>query len=140
MVLWSICAPLLGPGIASKLGLRYTNRIPRTEEFPTLADWIKPTADIPEALLLSKDHFLGRIESSPQEANLRLITLANERTGPDQPFGATIFDIDRITTEQFEPTDAAISEKLEFIHDDIWNTFSSAATDTLKTFLSRNNG
>jgi uncharacterized protein (TIGR04255 family) len=137
MGLWSRCAPLLAPGIVSKLGLRYTNQIPRTEEFPRLSDWIRPTADIPEALLLSKDHFLGRIESSPQEANLRLLTLANARTGPELPFGAIIFDIDRVTTEQFEPSDEVISEKLEFIHEDIWNTFDSATTDTLKAFLSR---
>jgi len=102
-----------------------------------VADWIKPSADIPEALLLSKDHFLGRIESSPSEANLRLVTVAGENVGPEQPYGVIVFDIDRITTEQFDPSDSQISEKLEVVHEDIWNAFDSASTDTLKAFLLR---
>jgi uncharacterized protein (TIGR04255 family) len=137
MALWSSCVPHLSPGIVTKLGLRYINRIPQSEDFPRLADWIRPTDDIPKSLLASRDHFLGRIESSPQEANLRLVTLVRETATPDRPFGSVIFDIDRIATEQFEPTDDAISEKLEFVHEDIWRAFDSATTDTLKALLSR---
>ncbi|MET4328335.1 uncharacterized protein (TIGR04255 family) [Bradyrhizobium sp. i1.15.2] len=135
MSLWASCAPHLQPGIISKLGLRYTNRIPRSEEFPDVKDWIKATADIPQALLLSKDHFLGRIESSPLEANLRLVTLGLEPESPDLPYGSILFDIDRLTIEQFEPSNDAISEKLEFVHEDIWTAFDSASTDTLKSHL-----
>ena len=135
MDLWSISGPALDPGTIAKIGLRYINRIAKRPDRPHLSDWLRPTHDLPEALFSSKEHFLGRIEASPASSHLRLITLANEPATPERPDGGIIFDIDRITTEQFAADPATISEKLEILHEDIWATFSAAHTATLKQHL-----
>ena len=137
--LWEKSAAVLRPGPVVKVGLRYINKIPKSEDHPHAVEWLRVTPDIPEALLTSKEHFLGRIESSPAPAHLRLVTVLNALPTPDSPAGAIVFDIDRLSTEQFEVSTPAISEKLEALHDDVWNAFSAASTDLLKTHLSGKN-
>ena len=124
------------PDNIARIGVRYINRIIKTHAYPALDNWLQATSDLPLALIQSKDHFLARIESSPASSHLKLITLANETPGPDWPNGAIIMDIDRICNELFEADDVEpISRKLEELHDDVWVTFSAAATDTLKQHL-----
>jgi uncharacterized protein (TIGR04255 family) len=134
--LWEKSSPLLNPGPIVKVGLRYVNRIAKTEEHSSPGDWLRVTPDVPEALLTSKEHFLGRIESSPAPAHLRLVTIANAVAVPELPAGAIVLDVDRITTEQFDVSTAEILEKLEVLHEDVWNAFSGAASDILKARLS----
>ena len=137
--LWEQSSAVIRPGPVVKVGLRYVNKIPKSEDHPSVGDWLQVTADVPEALLTSKDHFLGRIESSPAPAHLRLVTIANGIPTPDSPAGSIVFDIDRLSTEQFEVSTAAISEKLETLHEDAWNAFNSAATELLKAHLAGKN-
>ena len=135
--LWKRCAPEVKPSSIVKVGLRYVNRIAKTEAQLSLSDWLQPTADLPETLIASKEHFMGRIESSPQPSHLRLITVAAEPPGPDWPHGTIIVDIDRISAEQFEPDTSKIVENLDFLHEDVWRSFSSAATTALKDRMSK---
>lgn len=133
--LWHAVAGHMEPNGVVKVGVRYINRIVKTRGHANLSDWLKSTDDIPLALIQSKDHFLGRIESSSSASHLRLITLAGEPPGPDWPAGSIIMDIDRISTEQFDADSKIISQKLEDLHEDVWAAFSAAATDTLKQHL-----
>jgi uncharacterized protein (TIGR04255 family) len=98
--LWKISEPYLKPGSVVKVGLRYINRIRKTDKYQGVGDWLLATQDIPEALLRSKEHFLGRIESSPAHAHLRLVTIANEAPGPEMPAGAIIMDVDRLSASK----------------------------------------
>ncbi|MBP1297478.1 uncharacterized protein (TIGR04255 family) [Bradyrhizobium elkanii] len=134
--LWAKSSVLLAPTAIVKLGLRYINRIPKTGQHKALVDWLQTTPDVPGALLTSKEHFLGRVESSPAPSHLRLVTVANAVPTPDAPEGAIIFDIDRIATEQLPVSAAAISEKLDVLHEDIWNSFNTASSPLLKAYLS----
>jgi uncharacterized protein (TIGR04255 family) len=133
--LWEKCSTVIRPGPIVKIGLRYINRIPKSEDYPSAADWLQVTPDVPEALLMSKEHFLGRVESSPAPAHLRLVTILNATPTQDLPAGSIIFDIDRLSTEQFEVSTASIFEKLETLHEDVWNAFRAAATDHLRAYL-----
>jgi uncharacterized protein (TIGR04255 family) len=135
--LWNLCAPKVKPALVTKIGLRYINRIAKSETQLSVSDWLQPTADIPEALVASKEHFMGRIETSPQPSHLRLITVAAEQPGPDWPLGSIIMDIDRISADQFEPVTSEVVEKLDFLHEDVWKSFSSAATIALKDRMSK---
>ena len=137
--LWEISAPHLRPGSVVKVGLRYINRIPKTEDRQSVGDWLNATPDIPPALLRSKEHFLGRIESSPAHAHLRLVTIANEVPGPEMPAGAIIMDVDRLSTEQFDASTQTISEKLEILHEDVWASFHAATSDALREHLTGRN-
>jgi uncharacterized protein (TIGR04255 family) len=137
MGLWSSALPQVKPSTIVKVGLRYINRIARTKSHPNPGDWLQPTSDLPAALLTSKEHFMGRIESSPLPSHLRLVTLAAEAPGPDWPQGTIIMDIDRITTAPFEADGKKVLKTLEVLHDDIWTCFDSAGTKNLKSHLSR---
>jgi uncharacterized protein (TIGR04255 family) len=135
MELWSASGPHINAFTATKVGIRYINRIVKSETRPNLSDWLRPTTDLPEALIVSKEHFLGRIESSPAASHLRLVTLAAEPPGPEWPLGSIIFDIDRISTEQFAASNGAIREKLDVLHEDIWTSFNAATAPALKAYL-----
>jgi uncharacterized protein (TIGR04255 family) len=137
--LWEKSSATIRPGPVVKVGLRYVNRIPKSEDHPSVGDWLQVTPDVPEALLTSKEHFLGRVESSPAPAHLRLVTIANAIPTPECPDGAIVLDIDRVSTEQFEVSTPAISDKLATLHEDVWNAFNAAATDLLKAHLSGKN-
>jgi uncharacterized protein (TIGR04255 family) len=136
MALWSASITDTKPSTITKIGLRYVNRIIRSKKHPRPSDWLQPTADVPEALLSSKEHFLGRIESSPMASHLRLITLANQPPGPDWPQGSIVLDIDRLTTASFDAEEKKILRTLELLHEDIWTSFESAANKNLKNYLS----
>jgi uncharacterized protein (TIGR04255 family) len=136
LALWSASTATTKPITITKVGLRYVNRIIKSKKYRAPGDWLKPTADLPAALLASKEHFLARIESSPLPSHLRLLTLANEPPGPDWPLGAILWDLDRLSTGAFAAQDKQILKTLELLHEDVWKSFDSAATDNLKRFLS----
>lgn len=135
LTLWASSTALAKPFTVVKIGIRYINRIVKTEQNPALSDWLKSTADLPSSIISSKEHFLGRIESSPAPSHLRLITLAAEPPGLEWPLGSIIMDVDRISTEQFESSTATISEKLDILHEDVWQSFDSATAPALKAYL-----
>ncbi len=133
---WSAYAKVANPTAIVKIGLRYINRIVKSKEKASLSDWIKATPDLPSALIASRQHFLGRVESSPSQSHLKLLTLSSEPPGPDWPQGTIIMDIDRINMDPHGATEPKILENLELLHEDIWSSFDSAATETLKNYLS----
>lgn len=133
---WLAYTAVTKPTTIVKVGLRYINRIIKTKAHTSLSDWLKPTPDLPSALIGSRQHFLGRIESSPSQSHLRLITLSAEPPGPDWPQGAILMDIDRINLDPHGATKSKILENLELLHEDIWTSFDSAGTETLKKQLS----
>jgi uncharacterized protein (TIGR04255 family) len=134
---WETASTQAKPASIVKVGLRYINRMARTEAHPYLSDWLQPTSDLPESLIASKEHFMGRIESSPEPSHLRLVTIAAEAPGPDWPHGTIIMDVDRISVEGFEPDTPKVVEKLDFLHEDIWRSFSSATTSRLKEHMAK---
>jgi uncharacterized protein (TIGR04255 family) len=133
--LWSASSRHVQPSEVVKIGIRYINRVVKSEARPSLSDWFNPTPDLPAALIASKEHFLGRIESSPAPSHLRFVTLAAEPPGLEWPLGSIIMDIDRITTEQFVASTPAIVEKLDVLHEDVWTSFSAATSPALKAYL-----
>ena len=131
---WSKVESEVKPEKLIKIGLRYVNRVAKEPNHTHLRDWLQASADLPAALISSEDHFLARIEGSPSQGNLKLITLGNQDPGPTIEHGAIILDIDRICQEGEIPMNA-ISEKFEKLHDDIWSVFDSAKTPLLHARL-----
>jgi uncharacterized protein (TIGR04255 family) len=135
MELWTAALPHMSPSTIVKVGLRYINRIVKAKADQNLSFYFQPTQDLPASLIASKEHFLGRIESSPAPSHLRLVTLASEAKGPDWPHGSIIMDIDRITTKHFAADKSKILKQLEVLHEDVWTCFDSATTKNLKKHL-----
>jgi uncharacterized protein (TIGR04255 family) len=133
---WQKVVGVIGPEKLIKVGLRYVNRIAKESNHNHLRDWLQTSDELPASLIASEGHFFARIESSPSAGHLKLITVGNQDPGPDVPHGAIVLDIDRVCQDGDIPMEQ-ISAKLEQLHLDIWDAFSSAKTDLLHTRLKR---
>lgn len=128
---WMKVLPIIRPKEVTKVGLRYINRIVKDEKHPQLRDWLSPTDDLPATLIASRGHYLGRIESTTDDNNLKLITISSQEAGGDAPVGAIIFDIDRIRAGNVATDVNTASGILDSLHEDIWQVFWSARTQAL---------
>ena len=134
---WEKVRSVVKPKEVVRIGLRYINKIPRTEEHPHLRDWLKPTRHLPPAVIESADPFLARIEARPDAGHLMIVTLAAEKAAPPAPHSAIVFDIDRAALKSIAADNATIEGVLETLHDDAWDEFDTAMTAQLKAFLER---
>ena len=133
--LWTKVLPAVKPETVTKVGLRYINRIPKDEEHPHVGDWLSASAYIPPVLLASHRHFLLRLEASPGENELLLITVADQEAAADSAHGAIILDIDRIRSEPIAVEPKQVGDVLEKLHDEVWDVFWSSTTATLEAKL-----
>jgi uncharacterized protein (TIGR04255 family) len=138
LALWDTVRPAIQPDTVTKVGLRYTNLIAKDETHPYLSDWIGASDYIPMALTRSRQHFLARVETSPGDDDLLLLTLANQVPADTAPQGAIVFDIDRIRTSSVGTDSKEVGEILERLHDDVWEVFWSSRTPALEEKLRRN--
>lgn len=88
----------------------------------------------PPVLLKSRSHFLSRVEASPGDNDLLLITVADQRLA-DSPYGVIIFDIDRICSDPITVDRKAVGDLLEKLHGDVWDVFWGARTPALEQRL-----
>jgi uncharacterized protein (TIGR04255 family) len=135
--LWGKALPAIQPDTVSKIGLRYVNRIAKDETHSHIGDWLRESDYIPAALTGSRRHFLARIEASPGDDDLLLLTIADQPPAEMAPHGAIMFDIDRMRTESVGTGPNEVGEVLEFLHEDIWNVFWSSRTPALEEKLKR---
>jgi uncharacterized protein (TIGR04255 family) len=130
---WETVSPLVAASRITKIGLRYINRITKDERCPRLSDWLRATDDLPSRLVASQGHFFGRIESSPADSELKVITLAQQVADATAPHGAILFDLDRVSMTARGADE--IAQELESLHDDIWDVFWPARTAALESKL-----
>jgi len=133
--LWGKVIPAIQAEAVTKIGLRYTNRIAKDEAHPNLGDWLQKSDYLPAALTHSRGHFQARIETSPGEDDLLLLTVANQEPVETAAYGAIIFDVDRMCTRSVAPSE--VGEVLELLHEDVWNVFWSSRTPALEEKLKR---
>ena len=135
--LWEKVSPAIQPETVTKIGLRYVNRIAKDEAHPHLGDWLRASDYIPAALTRSRRHFLARVESSPGDNDLLLLTLAHQPSAETAPHGAIIFDIDRMRTTPVGIGPSEVGDVLELLHEDIWHVFWSSRAPALEEKLKR---
>jgi uncharacterized protein (TIGR04255 family) len=129
---WTKVLPAIKPESVTKIGLRYVNRIAKDAEHPYVGDWLQASDYIPKVLLESRRHFLSRVEASPGDNEVLLITVVNQEAA-DTPQGAIVFDIDRIHSEPVAGDQLA--DVLETLHDQIWDVFWTSRTPALEEKL-----
>jgi len=132
--LWARMLPAIKPETVTKIGLRYINRIAKDQRRSHLGDWLSASAYIPPVLLASHGHFLSRIEASPGDNDLLLITVADQELA-DPPQGAIIFDIDRIRSQAVDAEPKQVGDVLDNLHEEIWDVFWSSRTPALEEKL-----
>jgi uncharacterized protein (TIGR04255 family) len=118
----------------TRASLRYINVIPRTTEHALVADWLKPTETIPNALIRSQlDPFVLRIESWLDRNSLLIVTVGTAPTAGPVP--SILFDIQRTSTAPMAGTPDDLLRHVDSLHNDVWNQFSSVKTARLEAHL-----
>jgi uncharacterized protein (TIGR04255 family) len=132
--LWVRMLPVIKPDGVTKVGLRYINRIAKDEQHPHIRGWLSASAYIPPVLLASRRHFLSRVEASPSDNDLLLMTVADQEP-TDTPHGAIIFDIDRIYSDAIAVDQNVVGDLLERLHEEVWDVFWTSRTPALEQRL-----
>jgi len=130
--LWSAVSPILVPTAISRVGLRYINIIPHTKTHQKLADWIRPTKSIPEQLVLSIPTYEFVLKTTVTEEHRFNQTIKWLDPSNENPFGATLFDLDHIWEGS---STCDLGELLDSLHEEIWSNFDGACTPTLREYL-----
>jgi uncharacterized protein (TIGR04255 family) len=125
--LWAKLLPIVKPEGVTKIGLRYINRIAKDERHPHIGDWLRASDYLPAVLLASRRHLFARIEASPGEDDLLLMTVADQADVP--PHGAVILDIDHIRAKAVAVDADEIGRVLEDLHEEIWSVFWTSRTE-----------
>jgi uncharacterized protein (TIGR04255 family) len=133
--LWTKLLPAVRPDGVTKVGLRYINRIPKDVSHPYIGDWLRASDYIPRVLLSSRRHFLARIEASPSDDGLLLITVAEQAPADNAPHGAVVLDIDRMRAKSIASDPTEVGAVLEDLHEEIWDVFWSSRTSALEEKL-----
>ena len=134
---WSHATAVVNPVTVTRVGLRYINRIFKTNERQEPAEWLRANAFLPAAALTSCPGFSARTESAADGANRTIVTLRDERPGESSRYGAIILDIDRIIEESTPPDAETLGPRVDALHEDVWTLFDDATTDELETVLRR---
>jgi uncharacterized protein (TIGR04255 family) len=132
---WKKIMAILAPECIERIGLRYINKIPLTQDHPNISDWLKQSRYIPEAI---KDSMLGskyRFESRISENDIIIVIIVDQKdeTGANSLF----FDIDRGVTMKNLPDEATLRSEIKRLHDDVWEAFRDAKTPLYDTYLNR---
>lgn len=128
--LWPKLRDILKPQKIGRVGLRYINRIERSQEFPLLSDWLKPNDYLPKAVVASRSPY--NFNASVEDAEGRQL---NIRVGEPEPGGATIFDIDVVSKRSHSPETEELISTLNHLHDEEWSVFEGSITETFMRHL-----
>ena len=129
---WDAVSPHLEPVAIERIGLRYINRIPAPAS-SNIADWLKPSRFIPEALKISNPTVKYRFEYTPKSSDAVVINIIRESGGP---FGTDIyFDIDYGRNIGSNINSSELKKITDLLHTEIWEIFDSAKAPKLESFL-----
>lgn len=134
---WQQIRTILQPEIISRVGLRYINVMARETDQDRLHDWLVSTEYIPKGILDSEAGFLLRLQSHLDTKNTLIITIGDTIPNAESSYGTIIFDIDRIVEQAITLKQEILEKAIDILHNDIWNTFSTARGEKLDRFLRR---
>ena len=130
---WQNVMEVVQPVSVLQIGLRYINRIERSNPGESVGEWLQAIPNIPEAILGSHQGFLSQVVTAPLE-NIRISVVVTEFDATD-PMGPFIFDIDIATRKETSTDTISLLGEIDHLHDTIWDIFSSAKTEKLERLL-----
>lgn len=130
---WKKLCEVLKPKNITRIGLRYINQIPRDNN-EAIGSWLAETEYYPKLILSIKTGFLSRFEHFSNKGNKIVITIA-EQQSDQQDNNPIIFDIDAILKDDISTQWKDFKSKLNNLHEQIWEVFSSSITERLKSYL-----
>jgi uncharacterized protein (TIGR04255 family) len=134
---WSKLSSVLQPESIERIGLRYINRMPLTPERGSIADWLKPTKFLPQAVIEAMPRSNARIDVQVSERDQVIVMLSVQPEAERSGIKNVILDIDRITYLQKLPSIAELMDSIENMHLDVWNIFDEARTEFMVEYMNQ---
>ena len=137
LAIWQKVEGVVQPEVITRVGLRYINRIVKEIEEDRPGTWLTENAYIPKGILEANPGFLLRVETHLDNENKLIITLGDTTSKEDGPYGAIIFDIDRMVKREIVPAQDALKQELNRLHVAFWEVFASAQGEKLEDLIKR---
>jgi len=129
---WRWAQETFGPADVKRIGLRYINFIPRSDDNEPPITWLAPNDYVSKAVLMSGPGYLSRVEVHPETLRRILVTVG-EAIEDDQL--KVVLDIDCIA-EIDGSAALPIEQTLSSLHDDMaWDIFSRFLTPRYQALL-----
>lgn len=129
---WKWAQETFGRVEVRRIGLRYINFIPRSNDNEPPITWLAPNDYVGKAVLMSGPGYLSRVEVHP-EALRRILVTVGEAIENDQL--RIVLDIDCIA-ETDGSTVLPLEQTLSSLHDDmVWDIFSRFLTPRYRALL-----
>jgi uncharacterized protein (TIGR04255 family) len=134
---WTKVSEVIEPASITRIGLRYINRIDRTQPTETSSHWLASSDYLPKSVLSSLPGFLSRVETRMNEHYRLIVTLGEMSQPVVLEVGAIVFDIDCIVEKEMSITAQAITAEINGLHDTAWRIFSDSMTPRLAQLLQK---
>jgi len=134
---WSTFSTVVSDFEVTRIGLRYINRIPRSNEAEKVGHWLSNKAWLPPRLEEQKNEFFFRFDAKINEhKRLKLTVIEEQSTLPVAPL---IFDLDVIIFNLALNSWAEISKEINNLHTTIRDEFDESLTEHYQKFISSSN-
>lgn len=98
-----------------------------------LSAWIAESNYYPKGILQASSRFMSRFEHTPGPGTRLIITLAEGAV--EQGVPPIILDIDAISEVDFSPDWKSLKNRIEDLHELVWDVFDTAKTPRLEKLL-----
>lgn len=114
-----------------RIGLRYINRVLRSEPEESPSLWLRPGPFVPAAVLSFSTTFSSRVAASLNASSRAIVQVS---TIDEDPL-IFMFDIDCILEREIDLEEQALVAALDELHSAVWDIFDNARTDHFTTYL-----
>lgn len=131
---WGQLIETIQPTTVNRLALHYINAIPSNAETEKLGHWLKPNDFLPSAVLDSYPLAPCQIQWNSGQENMYRVSVAKAFPG-NNPYGAFIWEIERVKTGQFGISAEQVVPALNSLHDEVRHVFDTAVGPNLTTLM-----
>lgn len=132
---WTRASDVVQPSRLCRIGLRYINRIQRTEPGQVAGDWFRPTRYVAQAALSSLPCLLSRLEMQQDQESRLIVTLGELPNGEPLGLRSFLFDVDCIAEKTIAADGPSLEAEIERLHETAWSVFSESITPRLRRLL-----
>lgn len=131
---WNQLCEVIKPDKVTRIGLRYINKIPRTESNRQLGEWLADTKYYPKHILSIDSNFLSRFEYNINPDH-RVIVTVGQSLNSKEPVKPIVLDLDTILKTDLSANWSHLKAHINNLHEQIWEIFFSSITPRLKKYL-----
>lgn len=124
---------IAGVGSVRRIGLRFINRLPRSNGDERLGEWLRECPELPSSLLERSGGFALRFEWAAAESRRLVLNLGVGSEANDE----VLLDFDAIAESLDARSWSQVATELEELHDRVWHLFTGMIGPRYRSYLER---